>query len=228
MTIDFETDTITELGPLPRGRHNLSAETVRESQRQRLLRAMLESVGERGYDATSVPQVVALAKVSRNAFYELFNDKLDCFLVLCEALSQQLLEEVFAPRGFSNWRKAVRDGAQRYLRHWQSRPLFARAYLIELPTAGQRALLQRAAAYELFSHQFELVAAWARQQEPDLAPLEPLAARFLVWSITELVTSEIAADRDDSLLALEDQVVWLIERLLAERSTPAAARSRGR
>jgi AcrR family transcriptional regulator len=220
MTIDFETDTTPELGPLPRGRHNLSAETVRESQRQRLLRAMLESVGERGYDATSVPQVVALAKVSRNAFYELFKDKLDCFLVLCEALSEQLLDEVFRPRGFSNWREAVRDGAQRYLSHWQSRPLFARAYLIELPTAGPRALLQRAAAYELFSHQFELVAAWARQQEPDLAPLRPLAPRFLVWSITELVTAEVAAERDDSLMALDDEVVWLIERLLAERSSP--------
>jgi AcrR family transcriptional regulator len=218
MTIDLETDTLSELGPLPRGRHNLSAETVRDSQRQRLLRAMLESVGERGYDATSVPQVVALAKVSRNAFYELFNDKLDCFLVLCESLARQLLDEVFSPRGFTDWRDAVRDGTTRYLSHWQSRPLFARAYLIELPTAGQRALEQRARAYELFSHQFELVAAWARQQQPELAPLQPLAARFLVWSITELVTAEVAADRGDSLLALEDEVAWLIERLLAERS----------
>jgi AcrR family transcriptional regulator len=218
MTIDLESDTISELGPLPRGRHNLSAEAVRESQRQRLLRAMLESVGERGYDATSVPQVVALAKVSRNAFYELFKDKLDCFLVLCESLAEQLLEEVFGPRGFTDWREAIRDGAQRYLRHWQSRPLFARAYLIELPTAGQRALEQRAQAYELFSQQFELVAAWARQQDPELAPLHPRAARFLVWSITELVTAEVAADRGDSLMGLEDEIVWLIERLLAERS----------
>jgi len=218
MTIDFESDTLSELGPLPRGRHKLSAETVRESQRRRLLRAMLESVGERGYDATSVPQVVALAKVSRNAFYELFEDKLDCFLVLCEALAEQLLEQVFSPRGFSDWHQAVRDGTQRYLRHWQSRPLFARAYLIELPTAGQRALAQRAQAYELFGHQFERVAAWARQQDPSLAPLHPRAAQSLVWSITELVTAEVAADRGDSLMGLEDEIVWLIERLLAERS----------
>lgn len=218
MTLDLESETVSELGPLPRGRHNLSAEAVRESQRQRLLRAMLESVAERGYEGTSVPQVVALAKVSRNAFYELFDDKLDCFLVLCESLSEQLLAEVFSPRGFSGWREAVRDGARRYLNHWHSRPLFARAYLIELPTAGQRALLQRAQAYELFSRQFELVAAWARQQEPDLAPLHPRAAHFLVWSITELVTAEVAVDRGDSLMGLEDEVVWLIERLLAEPS----------
>jgi AcrR family transcriptional regulator len=217
MTLEFDSETASTLGPLPRGRHKLSPEAVRQSQRRRLLRAMLESVGERGYDATSVPEVVALAKVSRNAFYELFDDKLDCFLHLCEELAQQLLEEVFAPRGFTDWREAVRDGAQRYLSHWQSRPLFARAYLIELPTAGTPALEQRAQAYELFSRQFEIVAGWARQREPELAPLHPRATRFLVWSITELVTAEVAADRGDSLLALEDEVVWLIERLLAER-----------
>jgi AcrR family transcriptional regulator len=217
MTTEFAGDTsLDAIEPLPRGRHKLSADEVRESQRQRLLRAMLESVGERGYEATSVPQVVALAKVSRNAFYELFSDKLDCFLVLCQSLAQQLLEEVFRPRGFTDWHEAVRDGTRRYLEHWQSRPLFARAYLIELPTAGTPALEQRAQAYELFSRQFELLAAWARQQEPELAPLHPRATRFLVWSITELVTAEVAADRGGSLSSLEDEVVWLIERLLAE------------
>jgi AcrR family transcriptional regulator len=219
MTTEFAGDTsLDALEPLPRGRHKLSPEEVRESQRQRLLRAMLESVGERGYEATSVPQVVALAKVSRNAFYELFSDKLDCFLVLCEAMAKQLLDEVFRPRGFTDRREAVRDGARRYLEHWQSRPLFARAYLIELPTAGTPALEQRARAYELFSRQFEVVAEWARQQEPELAPLHPRATRFLVWSITELVTAEVAADRGGSLLALEDEIVWLIGRLLAERA----------
>lgn len=219
MTTEFASDTsLDALEPLPRGRHKLSPDEVRESQRQRLLRAMLESVGERGYDATSVPQVVALAKVSRNAFYELFDDKLDCFLVLCDGMAQQLLEDVFAPRGYADWREAVRDGARRYLNHWQSRPLFARAYLIELPTAGTPALMQRAQAYELFSEQFELVARWARQQEPDLAPLHPRATRFLVWSVTELVTAELAAERGDSLLSLEGEIVWLVERVLAERA----------
>ena len=54
--------------PLPRGRHKLGAEAVRASQRERLIRAMLETVAERGYEATTVPEVVARARVSRNAF----------------------------------------------------------------------------------------------------------------------------------------------------------------
>jgi AcrR family transcriptional regulator len=211
--------------PLPRGRHKLSAETVRASQRERLLRAMLESVAERGYDATSVPQVVALARVSRNAFYALFEDKLDCFLALCEELSEELLDETFTGLEASTWRDAVREGARRYLWWWQAQPLFSRAYLVELPTAGSRAVAQRARAYELFAERFELLARWARQQEPELAPVRPSAARFIVWAITELVTAEVAAGRGDELGSLEDEIVWLVKRLIAE---PAGARPEAR
>lgn len=218
--IDIESELGEALAPLPRGRHKLSAEAVRENQRRRLLRAMLESVGLRGYEATSVPQVVALARVSRNAFYELFTDKLDCFLALCEGLSTRLLDKTFTGIEAPEWRDGVREGAQRYLRWWQARPLFSRAYLIELPTAGAPAVTQRARAYELFAERFELVARWARHQQPELAPLRPMAPRLLVWAITELVTAEVAAGRSEHLLELEDEIVWLVERLLAEPLGP--------
>lgn len=226
--IDFEGDTAQEVTPLPRGRHKLSASTVRESQRRRLLRAMLESVADHGYDATSVPQVVARARVSRNAFYELFNDKLECFLALCEELSEQLLQETFAGATGTNWRDALRDGAGRYLRWWQARPLFSRAYLVELPHAGPRAIAHRDRAYDLFRERFDLLAGWARQQETGLAELQPTATRFVVWAITELVAAEVAAGRTEELPVLEDEIVWLVERLLAEPSLQPRPRPRSR
>ncbi len=164
--IEFESDAGSPPASLPRGRHKLPVETVRASQRQRLLRAMLEAVGQQGYDATTVPQVVARARVSRNSFYELFADKLDCFLVLCEELSDQLLEETFGPVDLDHWLAAVRYGTVRYLAWWKARPLFARAYLVELPSAGTRAIEQRWRAYGQFAERFEIVARWARHQEP--------------------------------------------------------------
>jgi AcrR family transcriptional regulator len=190
---------------------------VRASQRQRLLRAMLEAVGQYGYEATTVPRVVARARVSRNSFYELFADKLDCFLVLCEELSDQLLDETFGPVDLDHWLAAVRYGTVRYLAWWKARPLFARAYLVELPSAGTRAIEQRRRAYGQFAERFEMVARWARHQEPGLERLRPTATRFLAWSITELVATEVAAGRADDLPSFEDEIVWLIERMLAER-----------
>lgn len=215
--IEFESDPGSPPASLPRGRHKLPVETVRASQRQRLLRAMLEAVGQYGYEATTVPRVVARARVSRNSFYELFADKLDCFLVLCEELSDQLLDETFGPVDLDHWLAAVRYGTVRYLDWWKARPLFARAYLVELPSAGTRAIEQRWRAYGQFAERFEMVAQWARHQEPGLEPLRPTATRFLAWSITELVATEVAAGRADDLPSFEDEIVWVIEQMLAER-----------
>ncbi|MCB8914601.1 MAG: TetR/AcrR family transcriptional regulator [Thermoleophilales bacterium] len=125
--------------PLPRGRHRLPADVVRASQRERLLRAMLALVAENGYHATSVPDVVTRARVSRSAFYQEFDGKLDCFLVLCDERSRGMIEEVLEAAGdFGDrpWQEVIAGGMDAYLRWWRDRPEFARAFLVELPTVG--------------------------------------------------------------------------------------------
>jgi AcrR family transcriptional regulator len=201
------------LASLPRGRHNLPAEVVRASQRERLLRAMLEGVAERGYEATTVPQVVAEAKVSRNAFYALFADKTDCFLALCDELAGEVLDDISNPTQDA-WLAALRAGTARYLRFWQDRPAFSRTYFVELPSAGIRAIEQRARQYERFRAMFDGLAAWARAQEPDLPPLGPLATRAIVLGVTEIIAEEVRAGRTDRLTGLEDELVELIVLLL--------------
>lgn len=210
----------TPPSPLPRGRHKLSTETVRASQRERLLRAMLESVAERGYDATTVPEVVAAARVSRNAYYAFFDDKLGCFLALCEELVDQLIEVTFRPTATSDWTIALREGTRRYLEWLARRPRLSRAFLIELPSAGPAGLALRAQALERFREQFEALARWARQQQPELAPLRPAATRLVVGAVTELVAGEVAAGRTATLGRLEDDIVWFVTRVIAEPGEP--------
>ncbi|MGH7904088.1 MAG: TetR/AcrR family transcriptional regulator [Candidatus Dormibacteraceae bacterium] len=50
----------------------------REARRRRLERAALELFAARGYQATAVEDVVARARTSKSAFYELFSSKEDC------------------------------------------------------------------------------------------------------------------------------------------------------
>ena len=76
---------------LPRGRHGLPREAVTESQRQRILQAMIEVVSERGYPETRVVDVIGVAGVSRKTFYELFASKEDCFLAAYDVLLGNLL-----------------------------------------------------------------------------------------------------------------------------------------
>jgi len=65
---------------LPRGRGALSPARVTGEQRQRILAAVAELSRERGYSPTTVADVVAMAGVTREAFYEQFRSKEDAFL----------------------------------------------------------------------------------------------------------------------------------------------------
>jgi AcrR family transcriptional regulator len=201
--------------PLPPGRHKIPPDAVRASQRQRLLRAMLESVGERGYAATTVPTVVAAARVSRNAFYELFADKLDCFLALCDEEAAGMFDSAVAAASEPDWRSAVRRGVDAYLRYWHERPAFTRAYFAELPAAGPPAIEQRERASDAYRQMFAALAARAREEEPDLPPPATLGPRLLVAGITELVAEEVRAGRTGELLALRDEAADVIIAVIA-------------
>ncbi len=208
--------------PLPRGRHKLDPEEVRDSQRRRISRAMLEVVAEHGYEATTVSQVVAAARVSRNAFYEFYTDKTDCFLTLTDELGAELLDAMLEMRLEPSWIGALRRGTELYLEWWQDHEVFARAYFSGHAELGPRALAQRQATYERFAAMFTELGRRARDEQPGLPPLPEIVPRVLVLSITELVADEIRAGRAGRLTELHPELFRLIVRLLADDATARA------
>jgi len=212
-----------EGAPLPRGRHKLSARAVRSSQRDRLLRAMLGLVGEHGYADTTVPMVVSAARVSRSSFYALFDDKTDCFIAACDRESSELLESLVAMGSEEDWVQALRRGMDRYVRWWQQRPAFSRAYFLELPAAGTRAVRQRDRQYARYRDMFAALGARAREEQPELPPLSPLATRMIVAGVTEIVADEVRGGRLAGLDALGNDLLYLVLRLLADDATAAGA-----
>ncbi|HUE26310.1 MAG TPA: TetR/AcrR family transcriptional regulator [Solirubrobacteraceae bacterium] len=209
--------------PLPRGRHKLAAGTVRASQRERLIRAMLETVARLGYEATTVPEVVATARVSRNSFYEFFSDKTDCFIAACDEQATELLRLVVASGGETDWIETMRLGVRSYLGWWASRPAFSRAYFTGLPAAGERAIEQRERAYELFAQMFAEVGRRARAQQPSLPSLPDRVPMMLVLAITELVAAEVRGGRTERLPELERDLVFVAVKLLADDDTARRA-----
>ena len=61
-------------------------EEAERNQRERLFAATVATVAEKGYEATTVADLVKLSGVSRSAFYRHFEDKQECFLTAAEAL----------------------------------------------------------------------------------------------------------------------------------------------
>jgi len=76
-------------GKLPRGPHSLTRDQVAANQRLRVGLAMLEAIGEKGYVATTVSEVVARAGVSRKAFYQQFANKEECFLATYDTIARE-------------------------------------------------------------------------------------------------------------------------------------------
>jgi len=204
--------------PLPRGRHKLSREAVRASQRERLLRAMGELVGEHGYEATTVPKVVAAARVSSNTFYSFFRDKTDCFIALCEQLGDELFAQITAfSSGAASPAEALENfnaGLDTYLRWWQDRPALARAYFVELPAAGARAVEERERQYERFAALHRDVASRARRFFPDAPPVREVEVRAAVIVMTELVADEVRAGRVAEVTAIAPDLRYLLLKLL--------------
>jgi AcrR family transcriptional regulator len=62
------------------GPHGIPRPVVTKIQRDRLMRAMARTVAEFGYQDTTVRRLLGRAGLSRRTYYELFEDKEDCFL----------------------------------------------------------------------------------------------------------------------------------------------------
>jgi AcrR family transcriptional regulator len=184
---------------------------------------MLECVAEYGYEGTTVPMVVATARVSGNAFYEFFADKAECFLSACDEIATELLTRLTALISEPDWIQALSKGTGVYLRWWSERPAFAKAYLLSLRTAGERAEAQREHTYGLFREMFADLGRRARAEQPELPPLSPLVPRALVVAITEIVADELREGRAGELDQLQDEISRLAIRLLADDATAARA-----
>jgi AcrR family transcriptional regulator len=122
---------------LPRGQ-------VSEIQRSRMLTAAAEAVEDVGYARLTVAQVIARARVSRKTFYDLFEDREDCFLAVFDQAVEQisaLVGEAYARE--PGWRDGMRAGVLAMLRFMDDEPGLARICVVEALGAGPRVLKRR-------------------------------------------------------------------------------------
>jgi AcrR family transcriptional regulator len=123
---------------LPRGRNALGADQVLADQRRRLVAAVPRVAAEHGYEAMSVADIVKAAAVSRNAFYNNFSDKRECFAAAHEACHERLLALLERPceRG-SSAEERVETALGGALDMLSAEPDVASLLFVEAPAAGQ-------------------------------------------------------------------------------------------
>jgi AcrR family transcriptional regulator len=213
---------------LPRGRSRLPARAVQASQRERLLRAIVAAVAEKGYPAVTVADIVRRAKVSRAAFYLHFRGREECFIAATRQGGQQLLNHVteaaaaaLAADGPVSDEAVLRAGCRAFLRFLADEPAFARVFYVDMPAAGPDAVKRLQLAGTWYA---EINAKWhrrARVRHPDWPVVPADAYQALAGATAELVRSRVSAGRTETLPELEDTVVALHLAVLAGRRWPA-------
>jgi AcrR family transcriptional regulator len=190
------------------GVDGLSRGHVTEIQRMRILTAMAEVAAERGAGAASVAHIVARAGVSRRTFYDLFEDREDCFLAAFEeAVAQAALTVIPAYQAQARWRERIRAGLLAGLVFCEEEPSLARLCVVEALAAGPRALERRADVLDRLL--------WAvdqgRSERPSRVPEPPpLAAEGAVGAVLSVVHRRLAAGDGGPLTPLLGELMSAI------------------
>jgi AcrR family transcriptional regulator len=194
---------------LPRGRHGLPREAVVSAQRERMLRAMAETMAEKGYVATTVADVLRAAGVSRETFYEQFTSKEDCFANAYEAAAAMLLEAATGARGRGEPIEQFSRTLRVYLDALAAEPEFARLFLVEVYAAGPDALARRAAVQRVFVDLvIDLFGARTGEHR--------FACEAFVAATSSMVTARLAANESEGLRALHRPLMRLARRQLVQ------------
>jgi AcrR family transcriptional regulator len=194
---------------------------VEQSQRGRLLFAIVQVVAEKGYVATTVADVVERASVSRSTFYEQFPDKESCFLAAfnlgVEFALGQMAEAQEALPDPDDWRARVRSDLSIFLKVLVTEPGFARALHLEVLAAGPAALQRRAEILALFTQRTRRIHELARRQDRSLPELPPEVFELHTGGMDELVRDRIRTQGVDAVPDLLEPAVRATLALFGDR-----------
>ena len=161
-----------------------------ERRRGRIADAALHLFATRGYNVTSVDEIVARAKTSKSGFYEFFSSKEDCFRELLTQEGGALIREVLddAATGH-NHRERLRLGIGRFVRSCFERSSVARLLIVE--SVGLSAAVDQV-RHELESRFADAVAEEVRHaliHDPFYADKDPqVFGRAVVGAVNDAVT----------------------------------------
>lgn len=173
----------------PAGRHRLSPEVRAEHQRERVLDVAIEVFAEHGYQGTTIDDIVAVAKVGVGSFYELFDNKPDCFVQAYERIVAEARERIGAaiPAG-APWPEQACAGLRALLEAIEAEPVRAKVALVEVQTAGPEALTR----HEQTVDSVIPLLARGRAENPALAELPSHIEEAIVGGLAWLLQQRLA------------------------------------
>jgi AcrR family transcriptional regulator len=211
---------------LPPGR-GTPREEAKRNQRERLFAAMVAACAEKGYEATTVADLVELSGVSRSAFYRHFKDKQECFLAAIEALVEPALRMVEGGLELPGDEALARKAFETLIEQIVAQPAAAKMCFVEVYAAGP-------AGVELVDRTLDAFEGLVKQlldSTPGHEDMPREIVRAIVGGIQKVIHKRLYRGQEEELSELAPQLWdWMFcyppppGPLRPPRRRPAAAR----
>lgn len=193
----------------PLDRHGLPRAYVIRTERERLLEAMVRMSAAKGYEATTVADVIEYAGVSQEVFDEMFGDKETCFLEAYEAVFDVLVAHVtaaFEAASSEPWPEQIAAGLGALVDLLAMEADIARMAMVEVTAAGDDARERYRAMFARFTPFFEQGRGYAGQD----AELPADTARFAIGGAASMIFDEVRAGRGPELKRILPDLVFAV------------------
>lgn len=192
---------------LPHGPHGMERTAVARNQRVRVYGAMIESVARKGYAKTSVADVIALAGVSRRAFYEHFDNKETCFIathnIAARRTNKAMQHGWDSERG---WANRLHAACRAMLTDIERHPKSSHLVMVDVLGLGRK-------AYDCirgYNVLFERSVVTGFVLSPDGAMCSPVAPRGIVGGVRHVLGGRIDTTRWKRIPGLTDELLdWI-------------------
>lgn len=190
---------------IPRGRHRLPAGVVARSHRERIVHATAEAMLCRGYVESTVTDIVAEAAISREVFYEHFENKHEAFLEAQRHGTQEILD-AFAAAYFTggSWPERVYRGLSTLTAIVAAQPALAHLRLVECYPAGPEAVRATEELARSFAVFLEEGHARGSQQDP-----ERVSSRAITGALLAIVQRHVLRGESEALPAAVPQLTYI-------------------
>jgi len=181
-------------------------EEAGRNQRERLFAAMVATVDNKGYEGTTVADLVKLSGVSRSAFYKHFEDKEACFLAAVKEMVEPTLVKLAGDESAPPGVERARQAFEGFFRLIVEQPAAAKMCIVEVYAAGPEGadLVDRS-----MDQATDLAVAMLRQV-PEREGLPRELVRPIVGGIQKVIHKRLYRGQEEELPGLAPQLwEWL-------------------
>jgi AcrR family transcriptional regulator/DNA-binding MarR family transcriptional regulator len=188
--------------------HQVQSTLAREVHRTWILSAMADLVAERGLESVTVRQLVTRASASRRRFYELFENREDCFRVVFEEAVTIATERVSANcTPGQAWADRLRAGLTALLTFFDAEPELASVCMLHATPAVPVTLARRR---EIFWRLAEVIDEGRLEATDGALDPPPLTAESLVGGALGVVQARLLETSPRPLVTLVNPLMSLI------------------